>query len=126
MALGYVCSGSVLFFEECAILSKNDSEGPQDSESLQRAIERLHPRLPDILGKDSSAFLVELDARLVNGGDDQLDQLRELFSRYPAANQRLHETIDFATKESEAKTRRGGLGLYGVPQVSPSFSYRCY
>ncbi len=94
MALGgYVCSGSVLFFEECAILSKNDSE------SLQRAIKRLHPRLPDILGKDSSAFLVELDARLVNGGDDQLDQLRELFSRYPAANQRLHETIDFATKE---------------------------
>ena len=47
-----------------------------------------------------------------------MDQLREsLFSRNPVANQRLHEIIGFATKQSEAKTKRGGL-LHGVPHIS--------
>jgi hypothetical protein len=56
------------------------------SEDLRAAMKRLLPELPQLLGANSSAFAMELDAFLRGGSDNSLS---ELFEEYPAAYQRL-------------------------------------
>jgi hypothetical protein len=97
------------------------------SESLLAAIEQLRPELPALLGTDCTSFVTQLETSLAGGNESQV---WELFEKYPAITERLQEILEQI--EGEEDIIRGGLGLYGNPQLYDGYPrsrslllYRC-
>jgi hypothetical protein len=82
------------------------------SEILLDAIEQLRPALPSLLGSDCTIFVAQLEISLAG---ERESPVWELFEKYPAANERLQEILE--RMEGEEDIIRGGLGLYGDPQL---------
>jgi hypothetical protein len=98
------------------------------SEILIDAIEQLRPALPAFLGTDYTPFVAQLETSLAGESESQI---WELFEKYPTANERLQEILEQQEGEEDINIIRGGLGLYGYPQLygdsrsRPPLLYRC-
>lgn len=95
-------------------------------EDLQTAIEQLRPELPTLLGMDYQAFVAELDSYLHMRS---VNRLLDLFGRYPAAHNRLLDTIAQREEETVQEREESLVGfdrLAGDEHIPwPLLYYRC-